>query len=54
MRRMESEADEVAEELCDLQDGASEACMWIKRAMDPDDQSMTINQFLQKALDCLE
>jgi hypothetical protein len=54
MRRMEIEADEVAEELSDLQDGASEACMRIKRAMEPDDQSMTINQFLQKALDCLE
>ncbi|MCP1519004.1 hypothetical protein J2Y74_003314 [Pseudomonas migulae] len=34
-----------------LRDDAAEACMWIKRAIDPDDQSMTINEFLQKALD---
>ena len=54
MRRIESDADEVADELSDLQDEVSEACMWIKRAIDPEDQSMTINQFLQKALDCLE
>ena len=54
MRRIESEADELAGELSDLQDEVEDACMWIKRAMDPDDQSMTINQFLQKALDCLE
>jgi hypothetical protein len=54
IRRLESEADEIADELNARQDDAEEACMWIKRAMDPEDQSMTINEFLQKALDCLE
>jgi len=54
MRRIESEADELADELSDLQDSAEEACMWIRRAMSPEDTSMTIGQFLQKALDCLE
>ncbi|MEN5313374.1 hypothetical protein [Pseudomonas koreensis] len=54
IRRIEDDADEVASELSDPQDSAEEACMWIKRAMDPEDQSMTINQFMQKALDCLE
>ncbi|WP_196304159.1 hypothetical protein [Pseudomonas fluorescens] len=54
MRRIEDDADEVSGELSDLQDSAEEACEWIRRAMSPDDQSMTINQFLQKALDCLE
>ncbi|WP_186351700.1 hypothetical protein [Pseudomonas koreensis] len=54
IRRIEDDADEVASELSDLQDSAEEACMWIKRAMNPEDQSMTTNQFMQKALDCLE
>ena len=54
LRSIESGADELSDELSDLQDSVEDACMWIKRAMDPEDQSMTINQFLQKVLDCLE
>lgn len=54
MRRIESDADEVADELSDLQDEVSEACMWIKRAMAPEEWELSVNELLQKALDCLE
>lgn len=54
IRRLESQVDDDADELNTLQDDATEACTWIKRAMDPDDRELSLNALLQKALDCLE
>ena len=54
IRRLESQASDDEDEIENLRDGASEACQWIKRAMDPDDRELSLNELLQKALDCLE
>lgn len=54
IRRLESQASDDEDELENLRDSASEACTWIKRAMDPDDRELSLTALLQKALDCLE
>ncbi|WP_457265793.1 hypothetical protein [Pseudomonas sp. P5_C3] len=54
IRRLESQASDDEDELENLRDNASEACTWIKRAMDPEDRELSLNALLQKALDCLE
>ena len=54
IRRLESQASDDEDELANLRDEAAEACTWIKRAMDPEDRELSLNELLQKALDCLE
>ncbi|VVQ17295.1 hypothetical protein PS914_05992 [Pseudomonas fluorescens] len=54
VRELEHAAESCADEAEDLREEMSEACMWIKRAMDPDDRELSLNALLQKALDCLE
>jgi hypothetical protein len=54
IRRLESQASDDEDELENLRDDAGEACTWIKRAMDPEDRELSVNELLQKALDCLE
>ena len=55
IRILESQADDNDEELDRLRDGAEEACAYIKRAMNRDeDEELPVSKLLQKALDCLE
>ena len=53
-RRLENLISDMDDDLENLRDNAVEACGWIRRAMDPDDETLTRKQLLQKALDCLE
>jgi DNA-binding ferritin-like protein len=55
IRILESQADDNDEELDRLRNGAEEACTYIKRAMNHDeDEELPVSKLLQKALDCLE
>ncbi|MNJ68704.1 hypothetical protein D3C77_649740 [compost metagenome] len=55
IRRLESQIDDNDDELNNLRDGADEACAYIKRAMNHDeDEELSVRVLLQKALDCLE
>lgn len=55
IRMLESHADDTEEELNLLRDSAEEACAYIKRAMNHDeDEELSVSKLLQKALDCLE
>ncbi|WP_178128848.1 hypothetical protein [Pseudomonas sp. ADAK18] len=55
IRMLESQADDSDEELDRLRDSAEEACTYIKRAMNHDeDEELPVSKLLQKALDCLE
>jgi hypothetical protein len=54
IRQLESRIEDSEDELDNLRDGVDEACIWIKRAMDPEDRELSLNALLQKALDCLE
>ena len=55
IRMLESQADDSEDELNQLRDGAEEACTYIKRAMNHDeDEELSVSKLLQKALDCLE
>ena len=55
IRMLEREADDSDEELDRLRDGAEEACRYIKRAINHDeDEELPVSKLLQKALDCLE
>jgi ElaB/YqjD/DUF883 family membrane-anchored ribosome-binding protein len=55
IRMLESQADDSDEELDQLRGGAEEACTYIKRAMNHDeDEELPVSELLQKALDCLE
>jgi vacuolar-type H+-ATPase subunit I/STV1 len=54
IRQLESRIEDSEDELNNLRDGVDDACVWIKRAMDPDDRELSLNALLQKALDCLE
>ncbi|MDD1976968.1 hypothetical protein [Pseudomonas tussilaginis] len=55
IRRLESQIDDNDDELNNLRDGADEACSYIKRAMNhDDDEVLSVSALLQKALDCLE
>lgn len=54
VRELEYAAESSEGEAEDLREEMAEACVWIKRAMDPDDRELSLNALLQKALDCLE
>jgi hypothetical protein len=54
VRRLEYQVSDIDDDLENLRDNVVEACGWIRRAMDPDDETLTHKQLLQKALDCLE
>lgn len=55
IRMLESQADDADEELERLRDGAEEACGYIKRALNHnEDEELSVSKLLQKALDCLE
>lgn len=55
VRMLESQADDNESELDRLREGAEEACEFIKRAMNHDeDEELSVAKLLQKALDCLE
>ncbi|MFJ2710908.1 hypothetical protein ACIOZM_08440 [Pseudomonas sp. NPDC087346] len=55
IRMLESQSDDSEDELNQLRDGAHEACTYIKRAMNHDeDEELSVCKLLQKALDCLE
>lgn len=54
VRMLESRNEDQEDEINNLQSYASTACEYIRRAMDPDECALTVNELLQKALDCLE
>ena len=54
IRGLERQIDDDNEELMSLRYSAGLACTWIKRAMDPKDRELSLNELRQKALDCLE
>lgn len=55
IRMLESQADDTDEELNQLRDGAEEACRYIKRAINHnEDEELPVSKLLQKALDCPE
>ncbi len=54
VRQLESAAEESESDADNLHDYMETACMWIRRAMDPEDRELSPNALLQKALDCLE
>lgn len=54
IRRLEDQLDEESRDADELRDNAEDACRWIRRALDPDDRELSVEQLLQKALDCLE
>lgn len=55
IRLLESQADDSEDELNRLRDGVEDACTYIKRAMNHDeDEGLSVSKLLQKALDCLE
>lgn len=54
IRILESQLDDESRDSDELRDNAEDACRWIRRALDPDDRELSVEQLLQKALDCLE
>jgi len=54
IRRLESAHEESEEEADGLRDYMESACVWIRRAMDPEESELSTTELLQKALDCLE
>lgn len=54
IRRLEGQLDEESRDADELRDNAEDACRWIRRALDTDDRELSMEQLLQKALDCLE
>jgi phage shock protein A len=55
IRMLESQADDSEDELNRLRDGVEDACAYIKRAINHDeDEELSVSKLLQKALDCLE
>ncbi|MBF8733760.1 hypothetical protein IRZ59_25335 [Pseudomonas guariconensis] len=54
IRILESQLDDESRDADELRDNAEDACRWIRRALDPDDRELSVEQLLQKALDCLE
>ncbi|MDD0973844.1 hypothetical protein [Pseudomonas fontis] len=55
IRRLESQIDDNDDELNNLRDGAEEACTYIRRAMNRDeDEELSVTVLLQKALHRLE
>ena len=54
VRMLESRAEDTEDEINELHNQASTACEFIRRAMSPDERVLSVNELLQKALDCLE
>ncbi|WP_454838255.1 hypothetical protein [Pseudomonas mohnii] len=54
VRQLESAAEQSEDDAENLRGEAFDACIWIKRAMDPEERGLSVNELLQKALDCLE
>ena len=54
IRRLEDQLDEESRDSDELRDNAEDACRWIRRALDPDDRELSVEQLLKEALDCLE
>ncbi|CRI56352.1 hypothetical protein [Pseudomonas sp. CCOS 191] len=55
IRSLESQLDDESRDADELRDNAEDACRWIRRALDTDDRNeLSLEQLLQKALDCLE
>lgn len=54
IRTLESQLDDESRDADELRDNAEDACRWIRRALDTDDRELSVEQLLQKALDCLE
>jgi len=54
IRTLESQLEDESNDADELRDNAEDACRWIRRALDPDDRELSVEQLLQKALDCLE
>lgn len=54
IRILESQLDDELRNADEFRDNAGDACRWIRRALDPDDRELSVEQLLQKALDCLE
>ncbi|WP_176483553.1 hypothetical protein [Pseudomonas plecoglossicida] len=52
--RLENQLEDESNDADELRDNAENACRWIRRALDPDDRELSVEQLLQKALDCLE
>jgi hypothetical protein len=49
IRRLESQIEDDSDELENLRDDATEACGWIKRAMDPEDRELSLNALFAKS-----
>jgi len=54
IRMLESQADDAEDEANLLHTYMSEACEFIRRAMSPEEKQFSVNELLQKALDCPE
>lgn len=54
IRTLESQLEDESNDADELRDNAKDACRWIRRALDTDDRELSVEQLLQKALDCLE
>lgn len=54
IRTLESQLEDESNDADELRDNAEDACRWIRRALDTDDRELSLEQLLQKALDCLE
>ncbi|HGM6311931.1 MAG: hypothetical protein ACTMIS_23260 [Pseudomonas putida] len=54
IRTLESQLEDESNDADELRDNAEDACRWIRRALDTDDRELSVEQLLQKALDCLE
>ena len=54
IRSLEDQLDEESRDADELRDNAEDACRWIRRALDPDDRELSVEQLLKEALDCLE
>ncbi|MNJ38387.1 hypothetical protein D3C77_332330 [compost metagenome] len=54
IRRLEYNLDESECDAENLRDNATEACQWIRRALNPEDRELSVEQLLKEALNCLE
>ncbi|MNN94077.1 hypothetical protein D3C81_2126440 [compost metagenome] len=54
VRRLEYNLDESERDAENLRDNATEACQWIRRALNPEDRELSVEQLLKEALNCLE
>lgn len=54
IRSLEKQLDDESRDADELRGNAEDACRWIRRAFYPDNRELSVEQLLQKALDCLE